>query len=149
MPENSSLRTLEMHDWLDRLKAGDKSALDSLLKRAGNRLERLSRKLMTRFPRIQRWVDSEDVLQNAMLRLIRSLQEVRPNSMREFYGLAAMQIRRELLDMSKNLYGPQGEGANHDSVLAEQGSEQIRVEPVEPTEDCGATRKVVPVSPTG
>jgi RNA polymerase sigma-70 factor (ECF subfamily) len=90
---------------------------------------------MARFPRIQRWIDSEDVLQNALLRMIRSLKDVRPNSMREFYGLAAMQMRRELLDLTKSLYGPQGEGANHDSVLQKDGSELVRVEPTAPSDD--------------
>jgi len=110
---DETINTNEMNDWLDRMKAGDAKALDRMLTRVSDRLDRLARKMFKRFPRVGRWVDAEDVLQNAMLRLIRALQTVRPASMREFYALASTQIRRELLDVTKSLYGPQGDGANH------------------------------------
>jgi RNA polymerase sigma factor (sigma-70 family) len=115
---DSSVCTVELHVWLDLIKAGDPNALNTLFKRVSSRLERLARKMLNRFPRVARWVDAEDVLQNASLRLIRALGEVRPCSMRDFYALASTQIRRELLDMTKSLYGPEGEGANHGSVCA-------------------------------
>ena len=41
---------------------------------------------------------------------------MRPDSTRAFFGLAAEQMRRELLDLARHYYGPEGEGANHDSV---------------------------------
>jgi RNA polymerase sigma-70 factor (ECF subfamily) len=56
------------------------------------------------------------VLQNATLRLLSALREVRPADTREFFSLAAEQMRRELLDLSRHFYGPHGEGANHASV---------------------------------
>jgi len=34
---------------------------------------------------------------------------------RQFYALAARQIRRELLDLARQHYGPEGIGANHDT----------------------------------
>lgn len=46
---------------------------------------------------------------------IRALVEVRPESARQFYGLAATQIRRELLDLAKHYHGAEGLGANHHS----------------------------------
>ena len=55
------------------------------------------------------------MLQNALLRLCRALQEVSPPTARDFYRLAAVQIRRELIDLSRHYYGPQGGGANHAS----------------------------------
>jgi hypothetical protein len=50
------------------------------------------------FPAVQRWADTRDVLQASLLRLLHALEEVRPSSSRDFFGLAAEQIRRELLD---------------------------------------------------
>lgn len=111
-----SLHTAELHGWLDRFKAGDEGAIDTLLRRVSGRLEALSRKMLRRFPRVARWADAEDILQNATLRLVRALREVRPGSMREFYALASTQVRRELLDVTKQLYGPHGEAANHASI---------------------------------
>jgi RNA polymerase sigma-70 factor (ECF subfamily) len=79
------------------------------------RLERLARKMLRRFPGVHRWAETGDVLQNALLRLLRALQEVRPESVRGFFGLVAEQMRRELLDLARHFCGPQGLGARHDS----------------------------------
>lgn len=40
---------------------------------------------------------------------------MQPESVRKFYGLAATQIRRELIDLARSHYGPQGIGTKHDS----------------------------------
>ena len=69
----------------------------------GDRLERLSRKMMARFPNVRGFADSVDVMQGASIRLLRSLEKIRPASMREFFGLAAMEMRRELLDMARRI----------------------------------------------
>ena len=63
------------------------------------------------YPRLRRWEETGDILQNALLRLDRSLAAVRPESPRQFYGLAALQIRRELIDLARRHFGPQGEAS--------------------------------------
>jgi RNA polymerase sigma-70 factor (ECF subfamily) len=65
------------------------------------------------FPGVHRWSETDDVLQNALIRLHRSLAEVKPQSARQFYGLASTQIRRELLDLARSQFGPEGIGKNH------------------------------------
>ena len=64
-------------------------------------------------PHVARWNQTDDVLQNAMIRLYRALKAVKPDSKRVFNALAATQIRRELIDMARSLYGPHGLGRNH------------------------------------
>lgn len=123
------LDTVMLNGCLDRMQAGDKSAQQELLKSAGHRLEKLARKMIQRFPDVRRWAETEDVLQNAQLRLLKALQAVRPTSTREFFGLAAEQMRRELLDLARHFNGPLGEGANHESVYQEGGSTTGHVEP--------------------
>jgi RNA polymerase sigma-70 factor (ECF subfamily) len=71
--------------------------------------------MLRRFPGVHRWAETGDVLQNATLRLLRALKEVRPASTREFFGLAAEQMRRELLDLSRHFFGPEGAGGKHAS----------------------------------
>jgi len=56
------------------------------------------------------------VVQNALMRLYRSLADVQPASAVDFYRLAALNIRRELLDLSKHYFGPQGLGAHYAST---------------------------------
>ena len=50
---------------------------------------------------------------SSAMRLYRSLSEVQPESVRDFFGLAATQIRRTLIDLARHHYGPEGHGAKH------------------------------------
>jgi RNA polymerase sigma-70 factor (ECF subfamily) len=129
-----SLRTAQLHHYLERMRAGDLPARDELLRRVCGQLERLARRMLRNFPAVRRWVETGDVLQNAVLRLLRALQEVRPESVREFFGLAATQMRRELLDLARHFQGPEGLGANHASH-GEHGSWPARFEPADRAPD--------------
>jgi RNA polymerase sigma-70 factor (ECF subfamily) len=120
---NASNQTVQVQGWLDRLQAGDESARKELLNCACERLTRLTRKMLKGYPRLKRWEQTDDVLQNAAVRLYRALGQVRPASAADFFRLAALNIRRELLDLAKHYYGPQGQGAKHASVARAQGDE--------------------------
>jgi RNA polymerase sigma-70 factor (ECF subfamily) len=114
---------------LDRLSAGDESAKDELIKHSMERLQRLARKMLRENPAVRRWNETDDVLQNALIRLNRALHTERPESTRRFIGLAAMQIRRELIDLWRHYYGPQGDGAHHASD-PRQANSQDRGNPI-------------------
>jgi RNA polymerase sigma-70 factor (ECF subfamily) len=110
--------TVQIQGWLDRLAAGDESARKALLNCACERLTRLTRKMLKGYPRLKRWEQTDDVLQNAALRLYRALGQVTPGSVADFFRLASLNIRRELLDLAKHYYGPHGGGTKHASVTA-------------------------------
>ena len=97
---------------ISRLNAGETSARQDLVEHAMMRLHLLARRQLRHFPRVARWEQTDDVLQNATLRLLRALREVRPTSMAQFFSLAGLQIRRELLDLARHYYGPEGLGKN-------------------------------------
>src|SRR5262245_28837336 len=105
--------TVQLLGWLERMRAGDPAAREVLLEHVCERLRRLTRKMLKAYPGVQRWAQTDDVLQNALLRLLRALQDVQPASTREFLGLAATQVRRELLDLARHFYRPHGAGAHH------------------------------------
>lgn len=107
---------------LDRLMAGDETARETLLIAAQDRLTRLARRMLRDFPGVHRWEDTDDVFQNAALRLYSALKTVRPASSADFLRLAALQIRRELIDLARRYYGPQGHGAHHASRGGEEHS---------------------------
>jgi RNA polymerase sigma-70 factor (ECF subfamily) len=113
---DSSFHTTQMDGLLQRIRADDKAAWDELLRHVGGRLERLARKMLRSFPGVHRWAQTDDVLQSSLMRLLRSLKEAHPTSTREFFALAAEQIRRELLDLVRHFFGPEGLGAHHSSV---------------------------------
>src|SRR5262249_20311107 len=88
--------------------------------------------------RVKRWEQTDDVFQNATVRLYRALGEVRPASVHDFFRLAALNIRRELLDLAKHYYGPQGHGANYASLGQGQeagSSPQAPLEQPDATDD--------------
>jgi RNA polymerase sigma-70 factor (ECF subfamily) len=109
---------------MERLRSGDRSALDELLRHVCGRLERLTRHMLKDYPGVKRWAQTDDVLQSALLRLFRALQAVQPASMRDFFALATEQIRRELLDLARHYYGPQGPGTRH-ATPGERGLSEI------------------------
>ena len=75
--------------------------------------------MLRSFPAVSRWSQTDDVLQNAMIRLHRSLVDVKPESPAQFYGLAGKQIRRELIDLARKFSGKMGVGRNHESDVKE------------------------------
>jgi RNA polymerase sigma factor (sigma-70 family) len=107
-------RTSVIQGWLDRLKAGDESAREGLLATASNRLTRLTRRMLKKYPGVHRFEETDDVLQNALIRLDRSLRSIVPPTVQDFLRLAASQIRRELIDLTRHYYGPAGLGANQE-----------------------------------
>jgi RNA polymerase sigma-70 factor (ECF subfamily) len=121
----SSSQTIQLHRCLERLRSGDRSARDELFRHLSGRLERLTRKMLKGFPGVRRWAQTDDVLQNAALRLLRALEEVWPASLREFLALGARQIRRELIDLARHYYGPLGLGAHHASRPGDGSGEDV------------------------
>jgi RNA polymerase sigma-70 factor (ECF subfamily) len=98
---------------IDRLRVGDESARAALLDCAAGRLARLARKMLKGYPRVARWEQTDDVAQKALIRLDRAMREVETPTARDFFRLAAAQVRRELIDLARHYQGPRGLGAHH------------------------------------
>jgi RNA polymerase sigma-70 factor (ECF subfamily) len=108
-------------DHLDRLRSGDAGALNALLTHTERRLRLRAKQMLRGFPEVRRWEETDDVLNKALFRLTRAVRAEPPADARHYYNLAALQIRRELLDMAAHYTGPLGHGANHqtgDSAVA-------------------------------
>jgi RNA polymerase sigma-70 factor (ECF subfamily) len=118
-----ALNTRQLAGLLDRMRGGDAQARNDLLNHVCDRLRRLTRKMLRGFVNVKRFAETDDVLQNALMRLLRSLETVQPQDMRQFFGLATVQIRRELIDLARHFYGPQGQGAHHASTPPAAGDE--------------------------
>lgn len=123
--------TSELHKLLEQVRCGDPDACNRVIEHACDRLRKLTRKMLKGYPQVRRWAETDDVLQNALLRLHRSIAELRPESCRQFYGLAAVQIRRELLDFAKHFQGAHGIAAKHHSDGG-RAAERKAADPLEP-----------------
>jgi RNA polymerase sigma-70 factor (ECF subfamily) len=108
--------TLQLVGLLDLMRAGDQSARRRIVEHACDRLRGLARKMLQRYPKVHRWEQTDDVFVEAVTRLHRALGTVQPESPRHFYNLAATQIRRVLIDLSRRYCGPEGLGSHHDTA---------------------------------
>ena len=97
----NSIQTASLHDLIEKHRAGDRRALDTLIRRTEHRFDRLARKMFRDFTSIHDRVEVEDVIQNALIRLTRALGVATPASVRDYFRLAAEQLRRELLDLAR------------------------------------------------
>ena len=104
--------------WLDLVRVGDQAARQRLIEHSCERLRGLARKMLRQYPKVRRWEETDDVFVEAITRLHHALEAVQPESPRHFYNLAATQIRRVLIDLSRRYYGPDGLGSRHDTVGA-------------------------------
>ena len=105
--------TAQLQNLLDLAAQGQDAAYDEVINLAAERLQRLTGKMLGGYPHLRRWEDTSDVFQTAAIRLHQSLSEVKPDSVRNFFGLAVTQIRRTLIDLARHHFGPQGPAARH------------------------------------
>jgi RNA polymerase sigma factor (sigma-70 family) len=107
--------TTALNQRLIEFNSGDLQAREEIIAHTCERLRLRTRQMLRSFPNVSRWSQTDDVLQNAMIRLHKSLAQVKPESPKQFYGLAATHIRRELIDLARHFNGAEGVGANHDT----------------------------------
>jgi RNA polymerase sigma-70 factor (ECF subfamily) len=115
----TSQHTSELENLLVQAQQGRDEAYGELIAHATERLLKLTRKMLAGYPHLRRWEGTDDVFQNAAMRLHRSLNDVKPESVRAFFGLAATQIRRTLIDLARHHFGPEGHAARHHTDAAE------------------------------
>jgi RNA polymerase sigma-70 factor (ECF subfamily) len=112
----ASENTTYVQQCLLRLRQGDQRAREDLIRAACGRLSDLTRAMLKDFRRLRRWEETDDILQSALIRLHRALGAIVPETPRDFYRLATAQIRRELIDLARHYYGPQGPARQHESA---------------------------------
>lgn len=129
---------------------GDPEATDLAIAHTCERLRLLARKMLRGFPNVGRWSQTDDILQNALIRLHKSLADVKPQTPGQFYGLAATQIRRELLDLARKYRGVHGVGANHQTDhdelhVSNHAQDQFRPESLEAWAQFHSSIELLPV----
>jgi RNA polymerase sigma-70 factor (ECF subfamily) len=110
---------------LHLLKGGDEQAREALLTHACQRLCCLTRRMLQDYPGVRRWEETDDVFQNAMIRLHRALSKVSLASSQHFWNLAAQQIRWELIDLARNYLGPDGQRTRQHTDWAEKERDAV------------------------
>jgi len=98
---------------LQQLADGDLSARDRIIELVADRLHALAHRMLGRYPGVRRWEDTDDVFQNAAMRLHRALGDMQLETPRSIMALAATQLHRELIDLARRHAGPSSYAANH------------------------------------
>ncbi len=89
------------HDGSAAEQAREQELLDELLSVTYERLRNLTRKMFANYNRVRPLAQTEDVLHPALVKLLDAVRDLRPADAQAFVGLAALQIRRTLLDLVK------------------------------------------------
>lgn len=105
--------TAAVQELLERVKQGDPNSVQSLLNISISRLRQLAKKISSNIPGVSRWEQTDDLLQNSMIRLWKALENHHPSTPLDYYRLASAIMRRELIDLSRHYFGAEGIGANH------------------------------------
>ena len=115
--------TSALQEILDRFLAGDTAAKNSLVDRANGRLLVVARGLLNGFPVVRQHEETAGVLNEAYQRISSALDDVRPATVRQFFGLVALQLRRVLLDLVRK-YGPTDRDGNPRPITILTGGDE-------------------------
>lgn len=108
-------RTTQLQVWVDRVCQGDMEAREDLIAATCHRLRHMAHCMLSR-DRVRRWEQTDDVLQRALVRVHRELENVQPKTVREFLRFASFHLRIVLIELARHYYRPNGMGANHHSA---------------------------------
>jgi RNA polymerase sigma-70 factor (ECF subfamily) len=128
MAENES-SIHELESLVQKLRDGDQTVRALLIEHSCERLRKLVQRQLRAFPKVRRWEETGDVLQGVLLRLDRALSKVQPRDLREFFALSGTLIRRELIDLKRHYYGPEGMGAHHKTRMPEDPNRSAPPDP--------------------
>lgn len=95
--------------------AAREAARAGLLTASMEHLRQVARRMLGRFPQVRRWDETEDIVQNAAIRLHRALATVIPYDARHWMALVATQVRRELLDLARRHNSPTSQARQHET----------------------------------
>jgi RNA polymerase sigma factor (sigma-70 family) len=98
-----------MSDWsdsswshlFDRLADGGDAIREEILSRSQQHVRKMASRMLRRFQNVRALEETDDVLNNVLLRLTTALRAIPIDSRAEYFRLAATHIRWELLDLAR------------------------------------------------
>src|SRR5262249_29180229 len=104
-PDDKDAERSPLHDeicrLMQRLRDGDESARDPLISKSYDLLRRRARKLLRAFSFLRPLVDTDDVLQLAVIRLRNALARFIPVSLQHFFNVAHRHISWALKELAR------------------------------------------------
>lgn len=124
--------TTDLTNELINLGAGSHESRRTVIDMTVERLRQMAHRMLRKYPGVGRFDSTDDVLSTAAIKLYQSLHVVRPDTPRKYWGFAALQIRRTLIDLARKYAGPEGCGTNTESGCQHhvEGTVDDRCEPL-------------------
>ncbi len=99
--------TVALESLLSQLKRGEnlQAVKEQLVSRAYSRLRIIARKMLSSYDRNELDEETDGLVAEAYLRINRSLDQLCPETVRQFLALSALQMRRHLLDKLRRIHG--------------------------------------------
>lgn len=98
--------------------SSNESEIDELLQFEAH-LRDLAHRMLRGFPSVRRWEETDDIVQAALIRFHTSMRSITVESPLHMQRLAALQIRRELLNLAERYRRDSSHAANHESCQGE------------------------------
>ena len=117
--------TLAVRHWLERHKAGDAIARKELLEISMRRLRILARRILGDIPTVRQFEETDDLLQNSIVRLWKYLNDHQPETPVDYFRLAACLIRRELIDLSRHHFGHRAKSTDSTDSVSTSDVESV------------------------
>ena len=117
---DSQLGTTELQELLERSRAGDSTARERLAQSVMHRLEQLARQMLRGFPVVRRAEDTNDVMNDALMRFL--------DSMSAGWNISLFHYRNHGADYGRVLVGmqvPSGDKAEFRRFLDRLGYDYI------------------------
>jgi RNA polymerase sigma factor (sigma-70 family) len=119
---DSQITSEPLGAWLRELASDDeavrRTARDRIVAATIEHMRSIAHRMLRGFPQVRRWDETDDVVQNAALRLSRALESVVPRDGRHLLGLIALEVRRELIDLARKYGGPESFASNQETNVA-------------------------------
>ena len=101
------------------------AARDALVAASIDHMRSVAHRMKRGFPQVQRWDETDDVVQGASLRLARALDAVVPADGRHLLNLIATQVRRELIDLARRYVGVESFARYHETNLGHIDGQEV------------------------
>lgn len=103
---------LDAQNIIGCLQSGHAPDRNALVNAVHDRLRRLASLVLHRNDRLRSRIESPDLFQDLMCRLLEDFDKVQPATVEEFYRWGAHKIRQLLHDLVRHDFGPEGSAAN-------------------------------------
>ncbi len=101
-----------LNSLLNLLKKGDEKSKIQIVEFSFKRFKKLAKRMIASYPLLRTKADTDDLLQNFIIRLTKAIESIVPNNSIDFFQLASVLMRNELIDMGRKLFGKDGAKKN-------------------------------------